>query len=174
MVGAHGSSGAGMSARPVSAGVLLFRRPAVGLEVLLGHLGGPFWAAKDAGAWSIPKGEVSAGEAPFAAARREFTEEMGTPPPSEGYLDLGELSTGRKQLHVWAVEHDFDANRAVSNTFTLEWPPRSGRMQDFPEIDRAAWWAIEAARERLAKGQQPYLDRLVAATDPGGVTHSDP
>jgi predicted NUDIX family NTP pyrophosphohydrolase len=162
-----------VNTKPLSAGVLLFRRTAVGLEVLLGHLGGPFWAAKDGGAWSIPKGEVGPDESPFAAARREFAEELGAPAPSDGYLDLGELSAGRKQLHVWAVEHDFDAGQAVSNTFTIEWPPRSGRMQQFPEIDRAAWCLIEVARGRLAKGQQPYLDRLVAATDPGGVTHSD-
>jgi predicted NUDIX family NTP pyrophosphohydrolase len=129
--------------------------------VLIGHMGGPFWAKKDAGAWSIPKGEYGPGEDPFAVARREFEEELGTPVPAADFLPLGELrTTSSKVLTVWAAEGDLDASAAVSNTFELEWPPRSGRLQQFPEIDRAAWCAFPEAREKLVTGQIGFLDRL--------------
>jgi predicted NUDIX family NTP pyrophosphohydrolase len=144
-----------------SAGILLFRRADFGLEVLIGHMGGPFWAKKDAGAWSIPKGEYAPGEDPFAVALREFEEELGTPVPAADFVSLGELrTTSSKVLTVWAAEGDLDAGTCVSNTFELEWPPRSGRFQQFPEIDRAAWFPVEEARTRLVKGQVGFLDRL--------------
>ncbi|MGY1781809.1 NUDIX domain-containing protein [Geodermatophilus sp. SYSU D01036] len=143
-----------------SAGVLLYRRvPSV--EVLLGHMGGPFWARKDDGAWSFPKGEYADGEDPLAVAHREFEEEFGSPVPAASLVALGELRAGGKVLTVWAGEGDLDADAAVSNTFTIEWPPRSGRLQEFPEIDRAAWFGVDEARSKLVKGQVPYLDRLL-------------
>jgi predicted NUDIX family NTP pyrophosphohydrolase len=144
-----------------SAGVLLWRRGDDGPEVLIGHMGGPFWAKKDAGAWSIPKGEYGPGEDAFAVALREFEEELGTPVPAADFVPLGELrTTSSKVLTVWAADGDLDASAAVSNTFELEWPPRSGRFQQFPEIDRAAWCSLEEARSRLVKGQVGFLDRL--------------
>jgi predicted NUDIX family NTP pyrophosphohydrolase len=145
-----------------SAGILLWRRAEVGLEVLIGHMGGPFWAKKDAGGWSIPKGEYEPGEDPFAVACREFEEELGTAVPADDFLSLGDLrTTSSKVLIVWAAEGDLDASAAVSNTFELEWPPRSGRVQEFPEIDRAAWFGLDDARTKLVKGQVGFLDRLV-------------
>jgi predicted NUDIX family NTP pyrophosphohydrolase len=149
-----------------SAGILLYRRTADGaLEVLLGHMGGPFWAKKDAGAWSIPKGEYGEGEDAFATAQREFLEELGSPVPAADFTPLGEVrQSGGKLLTVWAAEGDLDVTTAVSNTFTIEWPPRSGRMQEFPEIDRAAWVTVDAARALLVKGQVPLLDRLPTRT----------
>ena len=147
-----------------SAGILLWRRTDDGPEVLLGHMGGPFWARKDDGAWSLPKGEHGPDEPPLAVARREFEEELGSPVPAGDLLPLGEARvTSGKMLAVWAVEGDLDAAACVSNTFELEWPPRSGRIQEFPEIDRAAWFGLEAARAKLVKGQVPFLDRLAAA-----------
>ncbi|MGY1684484.1 NUDIX domain-containing protein [Geodermatophilus sp. SYSU D00804] len=143
-----------------SAGVLLYRR-APHVEVLLGHMGGPFWARKDDGAWSFPKGEYADGEDPLAVAHREFEEELGSPVPATSLVPLGELRTSGKVLTVWAGEGDLDADAAVSNTFTIEWPPRSGRLQEFPEIDRAAWFGVDEARAKLVKGQVPYLDRLL-------------
>jgi predicted NUDIX family NTP pyrophosphohydrolase len=144
-----------------SAGILLWRRAEVGLEVLIGHMGGPFWAKKDAGGWSIPKGEYEPGEDPFAVACREFEEELGTAVPADDFLSLGDLrTTSSKVLIVWAAEGDLDASAAVSNTFELEWPPRSGRVQEFPEIDRAAWFGLDDARVKLVKGQVGFLDRL--------------
>jgi predicted NUDIX family NTP pyrophosphohydrolase len=153
------------SSRKLSAGLLLCRRVTrddeLVLEVLLAHMGGPFWARKDDGAWSIPKGEYSPGEDPFAAAKREFEEEMGSAPPSAVFRDLGGVSQpGGKLVTAWAAEADFDAAGAVSNTFELEWPPRSGRMQSFPEIDRAGWFTAEVARVKLVRGQRPFIDRL--------------
>jgi predicted NUDIX family NTP pyrophosphohydrolase len=143
-----------------SAGILLYRERA-GLEVLIGHMGGPFWAKKDAGGWSIPKGEYEPGEDPFAVACREFEEELGTAVPAHAFLPLGELrTTSSKVLTVWAAEGDLDASATVSNTFELEWPPRSGRVQEFPEIDRAAWFGLDEARAKLVKGQVGFLDRL--------------
>jgi predicted NUDIX family NTP pyrophosphohydrolase len=129
--------------------------------VLIGHMGGPFWAKKDAGGWSIPKGEYEAGEDPFTVALREFAEELGTPVPAADFVPLGELrTTSSKLLTVWAAEGDLDATAVVSNTFELEWPPRSGRHQQFPEIDRASWCSLDDARTRLVKGQVGFLDRL--------------
>jgi predicted NUDIX family NTP pyrophosphohydrolase len=145
--------------------VLLWRRAADGggVEVLLGHMGGPFWARKDAGAWSIPKGEHGPEEDPLAVARREFEEELGSPVPAAEMVPLGQVRAGGKLLTIWAAEGDLDADATTSNTFALEWPPRSGRVQEFPEIDRAAWFGVEEARAKLVKGQLPFLDRLLAS-----------
>jgi predicted NUDIX family NTP pyrophosphohydrolase len=146
-----------------SAGILLYRRTDDGqLEVLLGHMGGPYWARKAAGAWSIPKGEYGPGEEPFEVARREFLEELGSPVPASSFVPLGEVrQSGGKVLTAWAAAGDLDVTTAVSNTFELEWPPRSGRMQEFPEIDRAAWVPVELARDLLVRGQVSLLDRLL-------------
>ncbi len=153
-----------------SAGVLLYRIADGGdVEVLIGHMGGPFWARKDAAGWSIPKGEAGPGEEAFDVARREFAEELGSPVPADDFLDLGELRVGSgKVLTVWAAEGDLDADATVSNTFSMEWPPRSGRVQEFPEIDRSAWFSVDAARDKLVRGQVPFLDRLLAALVDGG------
>jgi predicted NUDIX family NTP pyrophosphohydrolase len=143
-----------------SAGVLLYRRRHGELGVLLVHPGGPFWARKDAGSWSIPKGEYVEGEDPEAAARREFEEELGV--TLEGPLQpLGEaVQPSRKRVIAFAAEGDLDAAAIRSNTFEIEWPPRSGRRKSFPEIDRAGWFALEEAREKLLAGQRVFLDRL--------------
>ena len=125
------------------------------------HPGGPLWARRDAGAWSIPKGEYAAGEEPLAAARREFAEELGSPPPGGPFDELGEVrQKSGKRVRAWAVEGDLDATAAHSNTFALEWPPRSGRMIEVPEIDRAKWFEIEEARRRINPAQAELLDRL--------------
>ena len=151
-----------------SAGLLLYRRSGGELEVLLGHMGGPFWATKDAAAWSIPKGEYSGDEDPRAAALREFAEELGSPPPPGADLPLGEAKqSSAKLVTVFAREGDFDAEHISSNLVEIAWPPRSGRMLQVPEIDRAAWCGLASARERLVKGQVVFLDRLVAAVAPG-------
>lgn len=147
-----------------SAGVLLFRR-ASGLEVLLGHMGGPLWARKDLGAWSIPKGEYDpAAESARVAASREFTEELGLPVPEGEWIGLGEVQYGsgrsRKQVTVWAIEANLDTVQVNPGTFEMEWPPRSGRRQQFPEIDRAEWFDTAIAHDKLGAGQRPYLDRL--------------
>lgn len=143
-----------------SAGLLLFREASGGLEVLLLHPGGPFWSRKDEGAWSIPKGEFEEGEDPLAAARREFEEETGASAPGEA-LVLGALKqSGGKTVHAWAVRGDFDPALLRSNTFLLEWPPKSGRMQEFPEVDRAGWFPLDEARRKILKGQAGFLDRL--------------
>jgi predicted NUDIX family NTP pyrophosphohydrolase len=146
-----------------SAGILLYRRADGGtVEVLIGHMGGPFWARKDAGAWSIPKGEYGPGEDPFEVAQREFLEELGSPVPASEFAPLGQVrQSGGKVLTVWAAAGDLDVTTAVSNTIALEWPPRSGRMREFPEIDRAAWVPVERARELVVTGQVPLLDRLL-------------
>ncbi len=144
-----------------SAALLLFRRRD-GLEVLIAHMGGPFWARKDARAWSIPKGEYT-DEEPLAAARREFAEELGSPPPEGDAIDLGAVTqSGGKVVRTYAVESDFDLAGFRSNTFELEWPKGSGRLQEFPEVDRAEWVPEPVAREKLVKGQVPVLDALVA------------
>jgi predicted NUDIX family NTP pyrophosphohydrolase len=153
-------------ARKLSAGLLLYRRAnhddGVVLEVLLGHMGGPYWARKDDGAWSIPKGEYEPGEDSFAAAKREFEEELGSSPPLVDYRSLGaHTQPGGKLVTAWAGEADFDAAGAVSNTFELEWPPRSGQMRLFPEVDKAGWFTVEVARVKLVKGQRPLIDRLL-------------
>jgi predicted NUDIX family NTP pyrophosphohydrolase len=146
-----------------SAGLLLYRRPSDGgVEVLIGHMGGPFWARKDDGGWSIPKGEYEDGDDPLAASLREFEEELGSPCPAEAFEPLGEArQPSGKRLTVWAAEGDLDAAMATSNTFDMEWPPRSGRMQSFPEIDRADWFPVDVARSKLVKGQVVFLDRLL-------------
>ena len=140
---------------------MLFRRAEGALEVLLVHPGGPFWARRDAGAWSVPKGEYGPDEDAFDAARREFEEELGAAPPDGQALDLGEIKQkGGKLVCAWAIEGDLDPSGIESNTFTLEWPPRSGRMRSFPEVDRAEWFTPEAAREKINPGQATLLDRL--------------
>jgi predicted NUDIX family NTP pyrophosphohydrolase len=140
---------------------MLFRRADGALEVLLVHPGGPFWARRDAGVWSVPKGEYEPGEDPFDAARREFEEELGAAPPDGRALDLGEIKQkGGKLVCAWAIEGDLDPSGIRSNTFTLEWPPRSGTMRSFPEVDRAAWFTPEVAREKINPGQVTLLDRL--------------
>jgi predicted NUDIX family NTP pyrophosphohydrolase len=144
-----------------SAGILLFRRGQAGLEVLLVHPGGPFFARRDAGAWSIPKGLYEAGEEPLACARREFAEELGSACPDGPALELGEIrQRNGKRVTAWAVEGDLDPDGITSNTFTIEWPPRSGRQREFPEVDRAGWFSLDAAREKLLPAQAPLLDRL--------------
>jgi predicted NUDIX family NTP pyrophosphohydrolase len=147
-----------------SAGLLLFRRTEGGLEVLLGHPGGPFYVRKDDGVWTIPKGELDPGEDETAAAVREFTEEMGSAPPPGALLPLGEArqSSGKVNV-VFAVEGDLDARAIRSNTFPMEWPPRSGRIQQIEEIDRAEWFPLEAARRKIRAAQLPFLDRLEVA-----------
>ena len=142
-----------------SAGVLAFRRRAGQLEVLLVHPGGPFWAKKDLGAWTIPKGEFTS-EDPAGAARREFTEETGQT-LSGPFVSLGSIrQAGGKVIHAFAAETDFDATQIVSNTFTMEWPPRSGRMAEFPEVDRAGWFSIEEAAAKMNPAQTALLERL--------------
>jgi predicted NUDIX family NTP pyrophosphohydrolase len=143
-----------------SAALLLFRRRDQ-LEVLIAHMGGPFWARKDAGAWSIPKGEYLDDEEPLAAARREFAEEMGSPPPEGEVIPLGTVTqSGGKTVTTYAVEGDFDLDGFRSNTFEMEWPRGSGRMREFPEVDRAEWMPVAVARDKLVKGQVPVLDAL--------------
>ena len=146
-----------------SAGLLVYRRPGCELEVLLVHPGGPFWAKRDDGAWSIPKGEHGTGEDPFAVAVREFGEELGiAPPPTDGAVPLGELrQPSGKRVRAWAVEGDLDVADVRSNTFPMEWPPRSGRIMEIPEIDRADWFDVEIARRKLLTGQVAFLDRLL-------------
>jgi predicted NUDIX family NTP pyrophosphohydrolase len=147
-----------------SAGILLYRRRGDRLEVLLVHPGGPFWARRDEGAWSIPKGEYAAGEHPFDAARREFAEELGVEAPDRPVEDLGEVrQKGGKVVHAWALEGDLDATTVESNTFELEWPPRSGRMIEAPEVDRAEWFTVERARDKINHAQAEFLDRLLRA-----------
>jgi predicted NUDIX family NTP pyrophosphohydrolase len=144
-----------------SAGILLHRRHPAGTEVLLVHPGGPFWARKDLGAWSIPKGELAEDEDPRACALREFAEETGVALPPSELADLGsvQLKSGKRVI-AFAVEGDLDAATVRSNTFEVEWPPRSGRRQAFPEVDRAEWFGLEAARERLNPAQAELVDRL--------------
>lgn len=156
-----------------SAGILLFRgnpgtdddtapTPTDGtLEVLLGHMGGPFWARRDAGAWSVVKGEYEPDEPALSAARREFREELGLPVPDGELVPLGDVrQSGGKVVTVWALLGDLDPALAVPGTFTMEWPNGSGRLQEFPEIDRAAWLPLDEARKKIVKGQRPFLDRL--------------
>ncbi len=149
----------------LSAGLLLYRHGADGVEVLLGHMGGPYWARKDDGAWSIPKGEHEPDEDAFVAAEREFTEELGHRPPAGTSLELGTVAQrgGRKQITVFAREGDFDPAFLHPGTFDLEWPPRSGTTQKFPEIDRVAWFGLDDARRKLVAAQTEFVDRLAAA-----------
>jgi predicted NUDIX family NTP pyrophosphohydrolase len=155
-----------MAGKPArhSAGILLFRLAAGSadpVEVLLGHMGGPFWARKDASAWSIPKGEIEPDEQPQDAARREFAEELGLPAPNGEYLPLGDVTVSSgKVVTIWAVEGDLDPAAVVPGTFEMEWPRGSGRLREFPEIDRAGWFGLADARDKLVSGQRPFLDRL--------------
>ena len=144
-----------------SAGLLMFRHAGRNApEVLLVHPGGPFWKKKDLGAWSIPKGEVELGEEPFAAAQREFEEEVGTKACGD-FVGLGEIrQTGGKIVHAWAFEGDCNTASIRSNAFSMIWPPKSGKLQSFLEIDRAAWFSLDTARSRILKGQIPFLERL--------------
>lgn len=145
-----------------SAGILLYRRGSRGLEVLLVHPGGPFWSKRDAGAWTIPKGEISEGEEPLAAARREFLEETGFEAQGDAMALEPLRQKGGKWVHAWAVEGDCDAAAIRSNTFSMEWPPRSGRQAEFPEVDRAAWFTPGEARGRILASQAPLIDELEA------------
>ena len=145
-----------------SAGILLYRVAGGAPEVLLVHPGGPYWARKDAGAWSIPKGEHEDGEDPQSCALREFEEETGVELPPGELAELGSVKQkSGKVVTAWAAEGDLDADAVTSNTFTMEWPPRSGTTVEFPEIDRAGWFEIETAREKLVPAQTEFLDRLL-------------
>jgi predicted NUDIX family NTP pyrophosphohydrolase len=147
--------------RKIGAGLLLFRQGPGTLEVLLAHPGGPYWAAKDAGAWSIPKGGPLDGEDTLTAAKREFEEEMGSPVDGDFIALEPVKQPGGKTVFAWAVHADFDVASLRSNTFSMEWPPRSGQHQEFPEVDRAGWFAVETARRKLSTGQAPLIDQLV-------------
>jgi predicted NUDIX family NTP pyrophosphohydrolase len=144
-----------------SAGLLVYRVKPTGVEVFLAHPGGPIWAKKDAGSWTIPKGEFQGGEEAWEAARREFEEEIGVAPPAGKGLPLEPvtLKSGKK-VFAWALEGDLEAETVRSNTFTMEWPPRSGRNQEFPEVDRAAWFTLEEARRRIHPAQAGFLESL--------------
>ncbi|MEV5528935.1 NUDIX domain-containing protein [Streptomyces prunicolor] len=145
-----------------SAGLLLFRHTDRGLEVLLGHMGGPFFARRDAGAWGVPKGEYEPDETAWDAARREFQEELGLAPPEGEAIALGEVrQTNGKVVTVWAIEADLDPAAMVPGTFRMEWPPKSGQFQEFPELDRVEWLSLERAREVIITAQATFLDRLV-------------
>jgi predicted NUDIX family NTP pyrophosphohydrolase len=140
------------------------------MELLLGHMGGPFWARKDAGAWSIPKGEYTSEEEPFHAACREFTEELGLPAPEGAVTDLGQVrQSGGKTVRAWAVEGQVDPAAVKPGSFSLEWPPRSGRRQEFPEVDRVAWFTPDEARAKLVRAQTAFVDRLVASLESGAA-----
>ena len=138
------------------------------LEVMLGHMGGPYWSRKDKAAWSIPKGQREEGEVSLDTARREFEEEIGQPPPDGEEVALGDVrqSGGRKVVEAWAIEGDMDVTKIESTPFEMEWPPRSGKLREFPEFDRARWFEIEAARPRIVKAQAAFLDRLVELVGP--------
>jgi predicted NUDIX family NTP pyrophosphohydrolase len=147
-----------------SAGILLFRRHGGEVEFLLIHPGGPFWAKKDAGAWSIPKGQIESEEEPQACAIRELEEELGAAPPLDldQLIELGSIrQRAGKVVEAWAAEAEFDPATLASNTFSMEWPPKSGGMQDFPEVDRAEWFDLETAREKILPAQGEFLDRLL-------------
>jgi predicted NUDIX family NTP pyrophosphohydrolase len=159
-------SGDGPKSGRTSAGILLWRRTGAELEVLLAHQGGPFWVKKDHGHWTVPKGEAEPGEPLEQVARREFAEETGHPVPDGALIELGQIrQKSGKRVVAWAVEGDLDPTAAFSNTFQMEWPPRSGRMQEFPEIDRVEWFGPDEARRRLKAAQVPFLDRLWEALE---------
>lgn len=153
----------------LSAGLLLYRMVDGGVEVLIGHPGGPFWARKDDGAWSIPKGEYTEGEDPWAVAQREFEEELGKPAPAGPRIQFPPLKQpSGKVITAFGVRGDLDLDGTVSNTFELEWPKGSGKIREFPEIDRVGWFSVAQARSKLLKGQRPLLDQLLAALEADG------
>jgi predicted NUDIX family NTP pyrophosphohydrolase len=155
----------------LSAGVLLYRTRDRVVEVLIAHPGGPFWARKDDGVWSIPKGEYTEGEDPWAVAQREFCEELGLPVPGGSRIDFGPLKQpSGKVVTAFAVHGDLDVTDARSNTFELEWPKGSGRVREFPEVDRVAWFPVAQARIKLLKGQRAFLDRLMAQPELPGLS----
>jgi len=162
-----------------SGGILLFRHLAGRLQVMLVHPGGPFWAKKDAGAWSIPKGLFEENEGPLEAAKREFAEETGFSAEGE-FIELGELTQpSNKIVHAWALESDLDTTEIKSNTFTLEWPPNSGHVEDYPEIDKGQWFDIDVAKRKITKGQVGFIDRLIdrlryVPPDAGSGATTDP
>lgn len=150
-----------------SAGILLFRRDGAEVQVLLGHMGGPLWARRDAGAWSVPKGELDPDEEPEAAARREFEEELGLPVPDGPLIDLGSVrQQNGKVVTVWALEADLDPSRVRPGTFEMEWPRGSGQLREFPELDRVAWFGVEEARDKVIAAQAAFLDRLIDRSAP--------
>ncbi len=154
-----------------SAGILLYRLDEAGaVSVLIAHMGGPYWAGKDEGAWSIPKGEIETGESAIGAARREFREELGVDPPEGPYSELGAFAypSGKRVIVFAADGSGFSADEFVFGTFELEWPPRSGRLQSFAEVDRVEWMPAAIARTRLVTGQRPAIDRLVETARAGG------
>jgi predicted NUDIX family NTP pyrophosphohydrolase len=158
----------------LSSGLLLYRSDA-GVEVLLAHMGGPFWRKRDAGGWSIPKGEHGPGEDSLHAARREFEEELGVQAPDGTCVDLGEVrQSSGKLIRVWALDADLDVSEIQSNTFELEWPRGSGKLEAFPEVDRAGWFEIDRAREKLVRGQLPFLDRLLERAGSGSRARLEP
>ena len=150
-----------------SAGLLMYRKRGESVQILLVHPGGPFWAKKDLGSWSMPKGEFSEDEDALKAARREFEEETGFLPTGQ-FARLGAIrQPSGKLIHAWAFEGDLDAKKVKSNTFSVEWPPQSGKQQEFPEVDRAEWFTIETAREKIIKGQVEFLDELLRVLESG-------
>ena len=151
-----------------SAGLLMYRKRGESVQVLLVHPGGPFWVKKDLGSWSMPKGEFSEDEDALKAARREFEEETGFLPTGQ-FVRIGAIrQPSGKLIHAWAFEGDLDAKKVKSNTFSVEWPPQSGKQQEFPEVDRAEWFTIETAREKIIKGQVEFLDELLRVLESGG------
>lgn len=147
-----------------SAGLLVYRFKDGQPEVFIVHNGGPYWAKKDDGVWSLPKGEIEEGDEPLATAKREFLEETGLPLPEGDIFELGKITypKGDKEVIAWAVEGDFDASQLKSNTFEMEWPPRSGKIQEFPEIDRGGWFTLQAAAGKLFPPNLPFLERLAS------------
>lgn len=149
-----------------SAGLLLWRSGADGAEVLLAHMGGPYFAKKDDGGWTVPKGIAEDGESDLLrVAEREFAEELGSPPPAGQSIELGAATSGGKRIHLYARQAEFDAENIESNTFELEWPPRSGTIVAFPEVDRAAWFTLREAEAKLAKNQRVFVSRLQERLD---------
>lgn len=146
----------------VSHALVPWRRRGDDVELLVAHMGGPFWARKDDGAWTFPKGLPEGDESPLETARREFTEELGLPAPETGYVEIGEVKqSGGKVVHAWAVETDLDPESVTPGTFEMEWPPRSGRTQEFPEVDRVAWVSPDVARRLLVTAQRAFVDRVL-------------
>jgi predicted NUDIX family NTP pyrophosphohydrolase len=155
-----------------SAGILVYRKKDTSVEVLIVHPGGPFWAKKDKGAWSLPKGEFVEGEKGLSAAKREFKEELGLEPPEGTYTEMGSVKNkSGKTIHAWTIEGDVDVSAITSNTITIEWPPRSGKQQEFPEVDKAGWFSLEKAKEKLNPAQAAFIDRLVQTL---GIDLSEP